>query len=1260
MSRSEGDRRDVARRFKSAAGPILAASVLLAAIAGCASPPQGGPLVVAAYRERPKPPASPPPAPSLVPAEAVAPRATGVAVAAANLSLAEASRSIRDSNPQIASPPPVQATGPGADGDEREALAAYLRGRVAMQDGNLPMAVGELERAHRLDPGEASILRQLGRAYSQAGNGPRAAEAYRRLRGLEPGDPEALFSIGMTAANRREWAEAATALLVLRAEFEAGRGEPSLATLVAVDYAIATCLVELGHDRAFLEAAERALAAPLEELASSGGENADRLGELFRRRSEVAQQMGDAWMRLGDPMRAAERYRAAMELPTADPRILRARLVHALIVAGRPLAAQAELLAVLEEPGAAGDAEVELAGHLREHAGDVRILVEEVESRSKARPDDAGLVRVLARLDPQTTVRLLADLAARTASGDAVGELLAWIEQVDPGGAVAIAAELVERNPESLEPAALRLAQLEASPAELRARLGALPRTGASSALEGAVLVALRDASTAWPLLAQAAADHPGHPAIARARAIAAAALGDASLVAEVERTSPPMNATEAIPIASAYLAAMASEQAWRVIEAAEASAGEGLLESRSPRDRAAWLVLSSRVAAAESGQSVGAVQKVWRSIAIESAEAAIASDPRSVAAWEWLIALRDPRNGAAPEAAAHEQAIRRMVAALEGEAIVERLRAEEDLARGRVDSSVRRLESILARHPDDAAALQALIATLARAGRQAEIVARLEAKRRDHPSDPTGWDLWTGAMLRAGRAAEAESILRSMLEQDPDHPFAEGLLAALLRSSGRFPEAEAIVIARIDERPDTPARTLARAEWHLERSARLAAAAARSSPGSADLEAVAAESDAAVSLARSLVAAVPQLSRSERWKALLIALQASPDVSGRTAAIGALSQAILSADRDAPLAVHGAAILAAAGSGADDAEVARLALAATRSRGAAAIDDDAAIRWLGVAERLLASGHPDAAAEVLRAATLEIPWPAGEARRTLRAAVVGLDARIGGRADRTIAYLDALASAGGFAEGESLMRREAETASARVPSPLMDASGIYSIAGDRAGASWLLEAVVEASPDDAMALNNLAYGRLDDGLVDGETERMLERAFELMPTDSHILDSLGWLRYRQGRLLDGPRGFGAVSLLREAVKANGENASLEGLDHLGDALWVAGDREEALRTWQRALEAGIRRFDRESTVRGVEGFLRGEFGLVIRDPAEFYEENYGAVIDRVRAKIRAANDRRDPPVADTPALRAAPEKAADGESDPPDPPAAP
>ena len=62
----------------------------------------------------------------------------------------------------------------------------------------------------------------------------------------------------------------------------------------------------------------------------------------------------------------------------------------------------------------------------------------------------------------------------------------------------------------------------------------------------------------------------------------------------------------------------------------------------------------------------------------------------------------------------------------------------------------------------------------------------------------------------------------------------------------------------------------------------------------------------------------------------------------------------------------------------------------------------------------------------------------------------------------------------------------------------------------------------------------------------------------------------------------------------------------------------------------------------------------------MVRDPGDFYEENYGEVIDRVRAKIRAANDRREPPVADTPALHNASDGAQAAEADPPDPPDAP
>ncbi|GEM_PF-704083 len=1149
-------------------------------------------------------------------------------------SLSEAIESADEAHPQIRTPPSVVASGLGEEGDADEALRAYLRGRSAMLAGDFPQAVGEFERAHLLDPGEASILRQLGRAYSQAGNGPRAAEAFSRLRGLEPDDAEALFTIGMNAANRGRHAEAVAALSRLREIFAEGDGDANLSTVVAVDFALADALLELGHDRAFLEMAELALAHPVETLAARGDD--PRVGEIYRRRSEIAQAMGDATLRLGDPDAAVEHYRSAAALPVADPAALRSRLVHGLLVAGLPLAAQAELLAACEG-GAAGDAEVALAGHLLDAEVDVTPLVAAVEQLGRERPDESEIVRVLARLDPDATVRILTDLAAQSADADGVEQLLDWVERVDLGSACSLAVDLARRNPDAIAPSAARLAASSGTPRELREHLAALPPSPARTALEASLLVALRDPAAAWTILDAVSPETRFDPAILRARAIAAGALGDATLVAEVEADVRGAVAADRLDegaaidaewaVIEAMLAANAPEMAWRRLEATP-------IDPTWPASqRSAWLLLQSRAAALESRVAVGAEAELLAAVAVRSADAAVEADLRSTEAWEWRLSLRDPRSGLAPDAEAHRRDLEAMQSALAGTSIVERLRAEQDLMRGRVDAALARLEGVLEAHPGDAAVLQALVSSLNRAGRNAEIPPRLDRRLAEAPADPVGWDIRVATLVQAGRAAEAERELRALLESDPDHPFAKGLLEAMLRATGRGVEAEALAAERLDRRPATPGQAIDKAMLLLERSGRLAAAA-RDEAAAAE---VVANSTQAVDAAAALVESVSAMSRAERMRLISIPLQASPDVRSRRETMATLAEAVLAADAEAPLAVHGAVLLAAALEDPldrDRTRFAELVARAVRSPAARAVDVAAAIRWLGIAERMLQAGEPATAAEVILEASLRLPWPEGEARRTLRAATVALFARAGGRADESLEFVEALREGQAFANGEGLMPAEEQ---GDVANPLLDASSIHSIVGDRAGAETLLEAVLAENPDDAMALNNLAYARLEDGFLDEETRGMLERAFELRPSDAHILDSLGWLRYREGVLEDDEQGgLGAVSLLGEAVRLGGVNPSLEGLDHLGDALWRVGRREEAMEAWRSAVEIGLRRFEREGTIRGIEGFQRGAFGMVVRDPEAFYEESYGEPIARVRAKLRAVRDGQPPEIADS------------------------
>jgi tetratricopeptide (TPR) repeat protein len=66
------------------------------------------------------------------------------------------------------------------------------------------------------------------------------------------------------------------------------------------------------------------------------------------------------------------------------------------------------------------------------------------------------------------------------------------------------------------------------------------------------------------------------------------------------------------------------------------------------------------------------------------------------------------------------------------------------------------------------------------------------------------------------------------------------------------------------------------------------------------------------------------------------------------------------------------------------------------------------------------------------------------------------------------------------------------------------------------------------------------------------------------MPDDPAIIDSYGWINYRLGNYEE------AIRLLRNALSRfnDGEIAA-----HLGEVLWVSGNREEAKIVWQKALK---------------------------------------------------------------------------------------
>lgn len=104
------------------------------------------------------------------------------------------------------------------------------------------------------------------------------------------------------------------------------------------------------------------------------------------------------------------------------------------------------------------------------------------------------------------------------------------------------------------------------------------------------------------------------------------------------------------------------------------------------------------------------------------------------------------------------------------------------------------------------------------------------------------------------------------------------------------------------------------------------------------------------------------------------------------------------------------------------------------------------------------------------------------------------------------------------------------------------------------------LRKVIAIQPDHAHAHNALGYSLADRNLRLDEARELIEKALKISPEDSFIIDSLGWVLYRQGDLP------GALKQLQRAYKGRPD---AEIAAHLGEVLWQLGQRDEALRIWQ-------------------------------------------------------------------------------------------
>jgi len=121
-------------------------------------------------------------------------------------------------------------------------------------------------------------------------------------------------------------------------------------------------------------------------------------------------------------------------------------------------------------------------------------------------------------------------------------------------------------------------------------------------------------------------------------------------------------------------------------------------------------------------------------------------------------------------------------------------------------------------------------------------------------------------------------------------------------------------------------------------------------------------------------------------------------------------------------------------------------------------------------------------------------------------------------------------------------------------------------ISGNFQAAETTLRELLQQSPGNPIALNNLGYFLAERDTKLDEAINLIERAVKINPTDSSYLDSLGWAYFKLGNYAQ------AEKYLKEALQNDSTSATIQ--EHLGDVYQKQGRLPLAKSSWQKSLIA--------------------------------------------------------------------------------------
>ncbi len=106
------------------------------------------------------------------------------------------------------------------------------------------------------------------------------------------------------------------------------------------------------------------------------------------------------------------------------------------------------------------------------------------------------------------------------------------------------------------------------------------------------------------------------------------------------------------------------------------------------------------------------------------------------------------------------------------------------------------------------------------------------------------------------------------------------------------------------------------------------------------------------------------------------------------------------------------------------------------------------------------------------------------------------------------------------------------------------------------------LRKIIKLAPNNQHAYNALGYSFAERNIHLQEAYTLIDKASKLAPEDPFIMDSMGWVYFRLGKLQE------AEDFLRRAYAIRPD---VEIGVHLGEVLWIKGEKDAAQQLWREA-----------------------------------------------------------------------------------------